>query len=138
MKTLNPSLSLTTLAFGALMLAASAVQAGSYHDRGFKHGSAVHQSTQFIQQINERQARQMRRIEVAKRQGALDPRSYRSLMREQADIRALEKRHMRDGRLDPFEFRQLSAALDVAGRNIRASTHDRHARSSYGVRGWYN
>jgi uncharacterized membrane protein YebE (DUF533 family) len=52
-------------------------------------------------------------------------------MREQHDIRAMERRFRADGVIDAREFKRLDHALDVASRNIRAEKHDRQARNAY-------
>ncbi|HEY0819673.1 MAG TPA: hypothetical protein VGD46_12900 [Rhizobacter sp.] len=102
-------LNLKTLVFGALIAAASAGAMA----RPMGHAPQ--------DDIDVRQARQAARIEAALHDGRLSRREYRSLQREQAEIRRYEARARADGFLSRFERRELQAMLDRAGRHIRQS-----------------
>jgi len=80
-----------------------------------------------------RQARQSYRIEQGVRAGTLTRAETARLAAEQDRIRAFERDAKRDGRVDPYERRQLQAAQNRASRSIRAEKHDRDNRH-YGRR----
>lgn len=113
-----------------LALAATGAQADWYRgDRdAFGPAQALKQSQQFSQQIDARQTWQRSRIEAGLRDGELSHREFRALTRQQDDIAAMKRQFLTDGRLDSHEFRRLDAALDEAGRAIRAEKHDQQAR----------
>ena len=108
------------LALGILGFAASGAHAG--------WGGGPYPQRGFGQQIAPRQAQQMAHIRAGLRSGALTPREYHALMREQDAIRNMERRFRADGRIDAREYRRLAHALDVASRNIRHERQDRQAR----------
>ncbi len=110
--------------------------ANSHYDHSPRH--AYVQSLEFSQKVNARQDRQMDRIREGMRSGALTRGEFRQLMREQHEIRAMERHFMADGILDMREFRRLDHALDMASRNIRFEKHDRQERYAYNHRPWYN
>ena len=99
---------------------------------------AFQQSQVFSQQINARQDRQMERIQAGMRSGALTRGEFRELMREQQEIRSMERHFKADGIIDAREFQRLDRALDMASRNIRDEKHDRQARNAYGHTAWFN
>ncbi|MBN8759993.1 MAG: hypothetical protein BGO61_06890 [Thiobacillus sp. 65-69] len=111
---------LSILAFGMLGLTAASAQAAWGNGPSAQRG--------FSQDINQRQAQQMERIQAGLRNGALTRNEYRTLMQEQAAIRDMERRFRADGRIDAREYQRLDHALDVASRNIRHERHDRQAR----------
>ncbi|KAB2319778.1 hypothetical protein F8A86_07055 [Betaproteobacteria bacterium SCN1] len=111
---------LSILAFGMLGLTAAGAQAAWGNGPSAQRG--------FSQDINQRQAQQMERIQAGLRNGALTRNEYRTLMQEQAAIRDMERRFRADGRIDAREYQRLDHALDVASRNIRHERHDRQAR----------
>lgn len=131
MQTKSMKTLLVRFAAAGLILAASGAQAdwsrGSYDGYGPAH--ALKQSQQFSQQVDARQAWQQSRIEAGRRDGALTRHEFRSLMRQQYEIAAMEQRFLADGLLDTHEFRRLDEALDAAGHAIRVEKHDRQARS---------
>lgn len=128
MKSTTLKKTFSILALGILGFTASGAHAG--------WGGGPFPQRGFGQEINQRQAEQMARIQTGLRSGALTRSEYRMLMREQDAIRDMERRFRADGRIDAREYRQLDRALDVASRNIRAERHDRQAR--HGQRSWYN
>lgn len=99
-------LNLKTLAFGALLAAASV----SSMARPMNH--ATHN-------IDARQAEQAARIDHALREGRLSRREFRSLQREQAAIRRYEAHAKADGIVTRAERRELQEMLDRASRHIR-------------------
>ncbi|MFN3716850.1 MAG: hypothetical protein ACK4R8_09020 [Thiobacillus sp.] len=137
MKSTTTKQVLSILGLGLMGLAGGAAQATWNHDRDYRHEPAHMQNQQFSQAVNARLERQMQRIQAGFRNGALTHREYRNLMREQADIREME-RHFRsdDGRIDWREFKRLERALDIASMNIRSEKHDRQARNTYSPHFW--
>lgn len=131
---------LGVLAISTLGLAATGAQAdwdrGS-HGYGYG-GHAYRQSQLFSQQINERQDRQMERIEAGMRTGALTRFEFHALMQEQHNIRAMEQHFRADGMIDTREFQRLDYALDTASRNIKLEKHDRQERYAYSHTPWRN
>jgi hypothetical protein len=99
-------LNLKTLAFGALLAAASV----SAMARPMHHATPS---------IDARQAEQAARIDAALRDGRLSRREFRSLQREQAAIRRYEARAKADGIVTRAERRELQEMLDRASRHIR-------------------
>lgn len=154
MKTQLIKHTLVALALGSLGMLTTAAHAD--HGR-FGDGRSVHasytedgydgrydrddfrQSSQFIQQINARQDRQMERLAAGKRSGELTRHEFRDLMYQQREVRAMEQRFLADGILDAREFRHLDRALDRASRSIRSEKHDQQARYQRGGHdSWYN
>lgn len=90
--------------------------------------------------IDNRQARQMERIEQGVRSGQLTRFEAIKLRAQQRDIARLERKFERDGRLTPAERRHLTMLQDRASRMIRAEKHDnetrRHVRDRKGW-GWW-
>lgn len=122
---------LSLLTLGVMTLAAGGAQAGWGYDRGFDNGPAFKQSRMFSQQVNERQARQMERIQAGSRGGKLTKPEFRELMREQDGIRDMERHYSADGRIDAREYARLVRALDIASSNIRDENQDRQTRYGY-------
>jgi len=108
------------LALGILGFAASGAHAG--------WGGGPFPQRGFGQEIDQRQAQQMERIQAGLRSGALTQREYHALMREQDAIRDMERRFRADGRIDAREYQRLDHALDVASRNSRHERQYRQAR----------
>jgi hypothetical protein len=134
---------LSLLTLGVMTLAAGGAQAGWGYDREFDHGfdrgHAFNQSRMFSQQIDERQERQMERIQAGFHNGKLTRPEFRELMREQREIRHMERTFSADGRIDAREFARLDRALDEASRNIKDEKHDRQTRYGYNdYRPWHN
>lgn len=128
----------TALVMGLLATSAHA----DYFDRGDRggrsHAQASKQSQAYIQQVNARQAQQMRRIEAAQRAGLLNRYEYRTLTHEQYKIRAMERTFRAEGIIDAREFQRLDRALDLAQRNIRMETLARNTRHGSGHAPRYN
>lgn len=126
---------LSVLALGLLATSAHA----DFFDRGDRdHPRVIQQSEAYIQQVNARQARQMRRIEAAQRAGLLNRYEFRALRREQQQIRSMERKFRADGIMNAREFQRLDHALNLAHRNIRMETLARNTRHGYGHAPWYN
>lgn len=130
MQTGSISHAMLRLATAALALATGA--AGADWNRGerdaFGPAQVLNQSQRYSEQIDARQVWQQARIEAARREGALTSQEFRTLTRQQDDIAALKRQCLADGRLDTAEFRRLDAALDAAGRALRAENYDQQAR----------
>lgn len=119
---------LSALALGLLATSAHA----DFFDRGGRgHPQVAKHSHAYIQQVNARQAQQMRRIEAAQRAGLLNRYEFRTLMNEQQQIRAIERKFRADGILNAREFQRLDRALDLAQRNIRMETLVRNTRHGH-------
>jgi len=126
---------LSALALGLLATSAHA----DYFDRGRRgHPQVSKQSHAYIQQVNARQAQQMRRIEAARRAGLLNRYEFRTLKNEQQQIRSMERKFRVDGRMNAREFQRLDRALNIAHRNIRMETLARNTRQGYGHARHYN
>lgn len=123
MKSLAFKTTATILALGFLGLAGSAYA-------GSSHGHDAKTNRVYGERIDKRQTNQMERIEAGYRNGKLTQREFRTLMKEQRDIHAMERRFRADGRIDAREFAHLDRALDTANRNIRDEKHDRQARNN--------
>lgn len=128
----------TTLFALALGLSATSAHAGFYDRDGRDHPQASKQSHAYIQQVNARQAQQMRRIEAARRAGLLNRYEFRVLRNEQQHIRTMERQFRADGRMNAREFRRLDRALNLAHRNIRMETLARNTRHGDGHARRYN
>ncbi|MFP5408524.1 MAG: hypothetical protein ACLGGY_04500 [Gammaproteobacteria bacterium] len=122
----------TALSVLALGLMGANAHAGFYdhHDHG--RPNVAKQSQAYIQQVNARQAQQMRRIEAARRAGLLSRHEFSMLKHEQQQIRTLERKFRADGILNAREFQLLDRALYVAQRNIRMETLARNAYHGHG------
>ena len=76
-----------------------------------------------------REHRQVRRIVLGVRSGALTRRETARLAVEQARIRVMERRFRQSGDgLSPREYLRLQRALNRASRHIYRQTHDRQRR----------
>jgi hypothetical protein len=128
----------TVLSVLALGLLGTSAHAGFY-DRG-DHGRShvAKQSQAYIQQVNTRQAQQMRRIEAARRAGLLSRHEFSMLKHEQQQIRTLERKFRADGIMNAREFQRLDRALNIAHRNNRMETLARNTRQGYGHSHRYN
>ncbi len=112
-------LNLKTIAFGALLAAASAGAMAKPAPHPAGHGP--HRPVIATPDIDARQARLEARIDAAYRQGRLDRREYRSLKREQAAIRKYEVQAKADGVVSARERRTLQEMLDRTSRHLRRS-----------------
>lgn len=81
--------------------------------------------------IDDRQARQMQRIEQGYRSGDLTRQEYNRLVYQQREIARLERLLERDGRLSYADRAYLTQLQNDASRDIRAERHDGH-------NGWSN
>lgn len=88
----------------------------------------------FADDIDATRGRQQERIQQGRTSGQLSRHEYIELEREQARIGAMIHRARLDGRIDPYERRQIVAAQDEASRHIWREKHDGEAR---GYRSWY-
>ena len=123
---------LGVLAISALGLVATGAQADWDRGYGYQHdGHTSRQSQTFGERINTRQDQQMERIQAGMHSGNLTHFEFRDLMREQQEIRAMERHFRADGVIDAHEFQRLDRALDIASRNIKLENHDRQARNAY-------
>lgn len=141
MKSMTFQRSLSVLILGLMSLAAGGAHAGGDYgrDHRYQSGPDFRQSHQFTREINARQEKQKQRIQAGFHNGALTRFEYRELMRQQADIREMERRFRHDdGLIDAYEFRRLDRALDQASYDIRDEKHDRQARNSFGGHSRYN
>ena len=71
-----------------------------------------------------REARQQDRIDQGVRNGRLTPRKFAHLEREQAAIEAHRRMAWSDGRLSPWEARQLTREQNRASRDIWRSNNN--------------
>ena len=71
-----------------------------------------------------REAKQHARIDQGVRNGDLTSREFTHLEREQAAIEAYRRTAWSDGRLSPWEARQLTREQNRASRDIWRSKHD--------------
>lgn len=88
----------------------------------------------FADDIDATRYRQQDRIQQGRASGQLTRSEYIELEREQARIGAMIHRARADGRVDPYERRQIAAAQDEASRHIWREKHDAEAR---GHRPWF-
>jgi hypothetical protein len=78
--------------------------------------------------VDQRQARQEKRIDQGQASGALTPRETRRLEREQKVIGKAETQAKADGTVTPRERRQLHHMQDAASKDIHRQKHDRQQR----------
>lgn len=90
----------------------------------------------FADRIDDRQARQMQRIEQGYRSGSLTRSEYHNLIAQQREIARLERRLESDGHLTTYERYQLSSMQNAASRNIFWQKHDREGRHDDRANGW--
>lgn len=128
----------TALSVLALGLLATSAHADFFDRDGRGHPQVAQQSHAYIQQVNARQAQQMRRIEAAWRAGLLNRYEFRTLKNEQQQIRSMERKFRADGIMNAREFQRLDRALNIAHRNIRMETLARNTRHGYGHAPRYN
>lgn len=106
-----------TVKFTALVAASTALVMGSFF--------AV---PAMADRIDNRQARQMERINQGVRSGALTRFEATKLRKQQRDIASLERKFERDGRLTRSERATLNKLQNRASRMIRAEKHDTQVR----------
>lgn len=78
--------------------------------------------------VDERQARQQKRIEQGLKSGELTPREAGRLERQEARIAAEEKASRSDGKLSKRERAKLQRDLNKASRHIYREKHDAQKR----------
>ncbi|MCX7961831.1 MAG: hypothetical protein N2653_09705 [Burkholderiales bacterium] len=81
--------------------------------------------TSSTERIEERQAKQQRRIEEGIRSGELTPREAERLRKGQQRIQRMEERARADGKITPKEAARIERAQDVESRRIWREKHDR-------------
>ncbi len=87
----------------------------------------------FADDIDATRLRQQERIQQGRASGQLTRSEYFELEREQARIGAMIHRARADGRVDPYERREIARVQDEASRHIWREKHDIEARG----RPWY-
>lgn len=89
-------------------------RAGHHHHR---HGA-----------VNQRQHNQADRIKQGVRSGELTKGEARGLVKEQREVRQLERQYKSDGVLTRDERRDLNKELNQASRNVYKEKHDGEKR----------
>lgn len=100
----------------------------------FNQHPAFQESLRLMNEVNERQDKQMDRILDGLYEKRINPHEFRKLMDEQRAIRGMERQFLADGFLNRFEYQKLNAALDAAKRNIFQEAHDGQGHHGHG--GW--
>lgn len=77
-----------------------------------------------LDQIDNRQGRQLEHIQQGVDSGLLSARDTQQLMREQCDIQRQRLQAMADGFLSPYEWAALENAQENAGQRIRNQKRD--------------
>lgn len=85
----------------------------------------------FFCQVDRWQERQMARIQEGIREGGLTHWEATWLLREQENIRDMERQFRADGRISAWECQVLEDALERAGRHIRQQTRDDDTRYNH-------
>lgn len=123
----------TTSMIAGLVIALTSLGANAHdsrhNDRHSHVDKRVHaQSERLEREIDQRQQVQRQRIETGMRNGHLTRNEFRNLMEQQGEIKQMERRFLKDGRLNQREYVALDRALDNAGRQIKQEKWDRQAR----------
>lgn len=123
------------------LAAVMAVSAGAFgndeYRPDFNNGPAFNnhpvfrESLRLMNDVNDRQDRQMDRILNGFYERRINPAEFRRLMDGQREINRMERAFLADGLLTRFEYRRLDAALDAASRDIFREGHDGR-RDGYG------
>lgn len=119
-------------------ISASAIAYGNddyrpgYDNTAFHRHPAFQESLRLVQEVNDRQDKQMDRILDGLYEKRITQQEFRKLMDRQRDIRRMERQFLADGLLSRFEYRKLDAALDAASRGIYKEGHDAQGRPAYG------
>jgi hypothetical protein len=101
------------------------------------HGQpAFQESLRLINDVNERQDKQIDRILGGLYDKRINPNEFRKLIDEQRDIRRMERSFLADGFLTRFEYQKLDTALDAASRSIAKESRDGQGHPGHG--GWNN
>lgn len=121
----------------ALGVSASTMAHGNDDYRPGLDGQAFHkhpvfqESLRLMNEVNERQDKQMDRILNGFYEKRITAQEFRKLMDRQRDIRRMERQFLADGLLNRFEYQKLDAALDAASRGIFREAHDAQGRPGY-------
>jgi hypothetical protein len=142
---MKTNMMIQSLGLAAVMTVSASAFAAYGYDEPARHGAPAYQNgpafnghpmfqnhLRLINEVNERQDKQMDRILNGFYDKRISPVEFRRLMDEQRAIRVLERQSLIDGVLNPFEYQKLDAALDVASRNIFQQAHDDDGRPNYG------
>lgn len=100
----------------------------------FNKHPAFQQSLRSMNEVNERQDRQMDRILNGFYERRITPHEFRRLMDQQNQIRNMERAFISDGLLTRIEYQKLDAALNSASQNIFRDGRDNEGRPGPG--GW--
>ena len=136
---MNTKMMIQTLGLAALLGAsAGAFAYGSedhragFDNRAFERHPVFKESLRLMQEVDERQDRQMERILNGLYEKRITLPEFRRLMDRQRDIRRMERQFLADGLLSRAEYRKLDAALNAASRGIHREAHDAQGRPAYG------
>lgn len=128
-----------TLGIAAVLgISASALAHGNqdyrpaYDSNAFHKHPVFQESLRLMNEVNERQDKQLDRILKGFYEKRITPQEFRKLMDEQRDIRRLERQFLADGMLTRLEYQRLDTALNTANRNLRKESNDGRARPSHG------
>lgn len=105
------------LGFGSVSAAAR-----SSHDDVAQPVPSSYKVVQY--RVDEREARQERRIVQGARSGELTPRETRRLVQQQRHVRRLEQRARADGVVTASERREIRSQQQHANRTIRRMKHN--------------
>lgn len=132
-KTIVQALGLAAL----LGASAGAFAYGGADHRAFDNGAferhpAFRESLRLMQEVDERQDRQMDRILSGLYEKRITLPEFRRLMDRQRDIQRMQRQFLADGLLSRSEYRKLDAALNAASRGIHREAHDARGRPAHG------
>ena len=114
----------------AILITAGVSTASAAHS--FHPNIRAHRYTQrALNRVEMRRTNQQVRIRQGVRSGTLTRMERRVLKRQQRNIKRMLQRHLRDGRLRPWESASLHRALDRASRNIYRLKHNRRFARFY-------
>lgn len=94
-------------------------QGGCPSDRPLDRYADPRAQFNLLDRLEQRQSRQLARIDQGVADGSITAREAHRLMREQWGIERLQRRYLSDGFLSQEEFAALDDALDRTGRHIR-------------------
>lgn len=127
-----------TLGLATVMAVSAGAFANDEYRPNFNQGPAFHhqpafqESLRLMNEVNDRQDKQLDRILNGFYERRITPQEFRKLMDEQRDIRRMERAFLSDGVLTRFEYRRLDVALDTASRGIFKEAHDGQGRPGHG------
>jgi len=99
-----------------------------YRPGSHRHDRGSHRSPGHYGQVEQRQDRQVDRIQLGVARGEITSREAAKLYREQREIDRMQRDFLRDGHLTRWEYSTLDQALDNASRNIRHQARDNEWR----------